>query len=62
MNYMKKHNGNRLIETENRLTAVKGKWGLGETGERLSRIKKTHGHRQQYGDYQRKSRGAGSKG
>ena len=58
----KQKNRNRLKDTENRLTIVKGKgtWGLGEKVKGLSKKnpkkpKKPHRHRQQYGDYQRES-------
>ena len=52
-----KQNRNRLTDTENRLTAGRGRGvgGMGEMVKRLSkqRNKKHHRHRQECGNYQR---------
>ena len=64
MNKINKQNRNRLIDTENRLTAVRGEGvgGLGEKVKGLSQKTATiHRHRQQYGDYLRERRMGGSR-
>ena len=52
---MSKQNQIRLIDTENRLTAVRreGMVGRAEKSKGI-KGKKTHRHRQQYGDYRGK--------
>ena len=54
MNKINRQNRNRLIDTENSPIVVRGErlGGLGEKGEEIK--KKTHRHRQQRGEYQRK--------
>ena len=59
-NEQNKQNRNRFIDTENRRTAVReeGDGGMGEKGEGMkpTHNKKTHRHRQQYGNYWRERR------
>ena len=50
MNKINQQNRNRLTDRE-QLTAVKS-WGTGRKNEAIKK-KNPHGHRQQYGDYQR---------
>ena len=65
MNKIYKQNRNRLVDTENRLTTVRGVGvgRLGEKGKGLRKKKpqntKLHRHRQQYGGYQRERRWEG---
>ena len=47
MNKINKQNRNILINTENRLTAVRGEGACRGLGEKVKRLrKKTHGHKQ----------------
>ena len=58
INKANKQNKNRVRDTENRLTAVRGQgaWAVGEKGEGITQKNpKTHRHRQRYGDPQRET-------
>ena len=62
---MNKQNRNKLIDTENRMKAVREEegWGLSEIGGGIKQKKTTHRHRQQYSDHQReRGRGQGEEG
>ena len=54
MNKINKQNSNRLIDAENRLTAIRGE-GLRTWMKKVKGLRKTkiHRHRQQNGDYQK---------